>query len=407
MHRHTIIALVLGAGLATAACGGSRGSDDDTGTDTGTDADTAADADADSDGDTDTDTDSDADSDADTDTDSDADSDTDTDADADSDADSDSCPDTDTETVVIGEEWTTIPGGSFWMGTPDGNCPSDYPGGSECTSELGRDTNENLHYVLLTRGFAIGVFQVTQGQWIEAFGDNPSYFGPNGNGEECGLDCPVERVNWFEALEYANWLSMQEGFVPCYTLTDCYGTIGGSCAVFETSCSDGTYVCTVTLNGVSSPYECEGYRLPTESEWEYAARAGSLSAFYPSDGNDGSITYTDCVLDPNLDQIGWYCGNGSGTTHPVGVKEGNVWGLFDMIGNGWEWTWDWYLDSYPLGSVSSPAVDPVGGSSGFFRVMRGGSWNGYAYSCRSGHRSRYAPRNRYNGISFRLARTLP
>ncbi|HUU22793.1 MAG TPA: SUMF1/EgtB/PvdO family nonheme iron enzyme, partial [Phycisphaerae bacterium] len=192
------------------------------------------------------------------------DTDTDSDSDADSDADTDSDTDTNTGEVVIGEEWTTIPAGSFWMGSPDGACPSDYPGGSGCTAELGRWANETLHYVTLTNSFMIGRTEVTQGQWFAAFGNNPSWFGPSGDGADCGDDCPVEMVNWFEAAAYANWLSNQEGLAPCYLLTGCTGTLGGGCAAGDSWCDSGTYVCTVTLNGVSSPYECEGYRLPTE-----------------------------------------------------------------------------------------------------------------------------------------------
>jgi formylglycine-generating enzyme required for sulfatase activity len=377
--------------------------DSDTDTDTDTDSDTDTDADADSDSDTDGDTDTDTDTDADSDSDTDGDTDTDTDADADSDSDSDTDGDTDTDT-----DWVELPAGSFWMGSPDGSCPSDYPGGSGCTSELGRNTDEELHYVTLTKSLVMGRTEVTQGQWFAAFGNNPSWFGPSGDGADCGLDCPVERVDWYEALAYANWLSEQEGLTPCYVLSSCTGPLGGGCAAASTSCSSGTYVCTVALNGVTSPYDCEGYRLPTESEWEYAIRAGSLTAFYPSDGNDGSITNTN--QDPNMDQIGWYYYNsdtGSGRmTHPVGGKESNAWGLSDMSGNVWEWVWDWYLAAYPAGSTSSSVVDPVGGPEASGRVIRGGVLDLFANYCRSAQRDYYAPGFRGYDVGFRLAKSV-
>ncbi len=359
---------LLALAFVLAACSGGSSGDDDTGTDADADADTDADTDTDSDADTDTDT--------------------DTDADADSDTDL---------------EWVEIPAGSFWMGSPDGWCPSDYPGGSGCTSELGRSTNEELHYVTLTNGFAMGRTEVTQGQWQTAFGNNPSWFGPSGDGADCGLDCPVERVDWFEAAAYANWLSNQEGLAPCYLLTDCTGTLGEGCAASESYCTNGTYTCTVAFNGVSTPYDCEGYRLPTESEWEYAIRAGSLTAFHPSDGNDGSITSTGS--DPNMDQIGWYFYNsdtGLGwMTHPAGEKEENTWGFFDMSGNVWEWVWDWY------GEYPEAATDPVGVEWGLSRLTRGGDWLSEVPECRSAAREGSWPAWRFPYIGFRLARTLP
>jgi formylglycine-generating enzyme required for sulfatase activity len=369
-----------------AACGGGSSGDDNG----ATDADSDTDTDADTDADTDTDTDSD------TDTDTDADTDTDSDTDTDADTDSDTGTDTDSDA-----DWVEIPEGSFWMGSPDGDCPADYPGGSGCASELGRQTSEELHYVTLTHPFVMGRYEVTQAEWQAAFGNNPSWFGPSGNGADCGLDCPVERVNWFEAAAYANWLSPQEGLTPCYTLTGCTGTLGGGCAASSIYCTSGTYTCTVALNGVSSPYECEGYRLPTESEWEYAIRAGTTTAFY-----NGGITVTNCDVDPNLTLIGWYCGNASSTTHPVGEKNANAWGLSDMSGNVWEWVWDWYLAAYPAGSTSSPVVDPTGGDPGSFRVLRGGSWYVSAPYCRSAVRATSPPGDRHGNVGFRLARSV-
>ncbi len=137
------------------------------------------------------------------------------------------------------------------------------------------------------------------------------------------------------------------------------------------------------------------YRLPTEAEWEYAARAGSTTAF-----PNGGITMTDnsCDYDPNLDAIGWYCGNSDRETHPVAQKQANAWGLFDMSGNIREWIQDWYGD-YPIGSVT----DPTGPSTGSSRVLRGGSWNDHAWICRSAYRYWISPDNRIFSLGFRLA----
>jgi len=320
----------------------------------------------------------------------------------------------DTDTVVNGVEWTTIPAGSFWMGTPDGTCPDGYTG--SCTSELGRSSNETLHYVTLTQSFEIMRTEVTQGDFAALMGWNPSYLGPNGAGADCGDTCPVETVSWFDAVAYANELSHDVGYAPCYLLTDvtCNSVNNGTdyMACMNTT-SGGIDSAIVALNGVATPYACEGYRLPTESEWEYAIRAGSSTAFYPSDGNDGSITHTGMSpVDPNLDQIGWFGGNNgtSGTpeygTKPVGGKEANAWGLYDMSGNVWEWTWDWY-STYPAGTISSPTVDPTGAESASDHAVRGGFWHSYAYGCRSGVRYYNTPDDRHYGFGFRLSRSVP
>ena len=314
------------------------------------------------------------------------------------------------------------PAGSFWMGSPAGTCPTGYPG--SCTSELGRFSNETLHYVTLTKAFEMQAKEVTQGEWKAMFGDwNPSDF------PACGDTCPVEQVNWYEAAAYANAKSVAAGKTACYAFaaTTCQNgsPADGTDYAF---CMDATHgginSATVTLNGVATPYACTGYRLPTESEWEYGYRGGGVTAFYTSAGNDGAITQTGrSPLDLNLDQIGWYGGNststydgafncagwftGSTTCGPqvVGGKSANGLGLYDMAGNVWEWCGDWY-GSYPSGSVASPATDPTGGSTGSFRVLRGGCWYFVADSARGAFRYDSPPGNRSYGIGFRLARSL-
>ncbi len=229
----------------------------------------------------------------------------------------------------LGMTFAYIPPGSFMMGSP--------------LSETGRERNEFLHPVTLTKGFYLQTTEVTQGQWRMVMGSNPSHF------SDCGDDCPVERVS----------LAMVRVFID-------------------------------RLNGQQSQLR---YRLPTEAEWEYACRAGSITAL-----NNGDIRETGCGLDPNLDKMGWYCGNSEGTTHPAARKAPNAWGLFDMHGNVFEWTADWY-GNYPL----RPVTDPTGPVPGRGWVIRGGCWKSYARYCRSADRSRFQPdfRNRY--IGFRLA----
>ena len=139
-----------------------------------------------------------------------------------------------------------------------------------------------------------------------------------------------------------------------------------------------------------------GYRLPTEAEFEYACRAGSTTAFY-----NGGVTETLCGIDPVLDQIGWYCGNSGDKTHEVGQKLPNAWTLYDMSGNVWEWCWDWYGD-YP-GAVT----DPVGPASGAWRVYRGGGWRNDVPRCRSAVRSNALPAERGIALGLRPARSTP
>ncbi|MCP4601064.1 MAG: formylglycine-generating enzyme family protein [Proteobacteria bacterium] len=303
-----------------------------------------------------------------------------------------------------------IPAGCFWMGSPE--------------DERGHESDENLHYVQITRPFLMMSTEVAQQQFEELMGWNPSYFGPNYGGGNCGNDCPVESVSWYDTLAYANRLSELKELTSCYVFSnvECKEEAGTDTdtdtdtdymACMNTN-QKGIKNATVVLNGVSSVYNCDGYRLPTESEWEYAARAGSSSAFY-----NGDITYPSREpLDPNLDIIGWYGGNSTaaysnfdcGETNcgpqPVRGKEPNSWGLYDMSGNVYEWTWDWYQSTYPTGDYTTPLVDPEGpaSTSTHERVLRGGLWLGYATTCRSAKRlGFYTPSYSDSGCGFRLS----
>jgi formylglycine-generating enzyme required for sulfatase activity len=223
-----------------------------------------------------------------------------------------------------------IPPGTFMMGSP--------------LSERGRYDDESQHQVTLTKGFYIGVTEVTQGQWKRIMGNNPSHF------KKCGDACPVEQVSWNDCQEFILRLNTQE--------------------------------------------KTRRYRLFSEAEWEYACRATSQSAFA-----NGDITEKDCGYDPNLDKIGWYCGNSGEKTHPVTQKNPNAWGLHDMHGNVWEWCHDWHGE-YP----SIRVTDPKGPLSGLRRIYRGGGWNLSARRCRSAFRDSYSPNVRYKLLGFRLVR---
>ena len=251
----------------------------------------------------------------------------------------------------IGDSMARIPAGKFLMGSPD-----DEP--------RRHDDVSPRHWVTIGKAFLIGATEVTQGQWKAVMGSNPSYF------QSCGDECPVEQVSWLEAVDFCNRLSDREGLSRCYQGAD-------ENPIWDRSCT--------------------GYRLPSEAEWEYAARAGSATAFA-----GGGIREPQCGLDSNLDLMGWYCGNANNQTHPVARKQANGWGLYDMHGNVWEWVWDWRGD-YPSGSIS----DPTGPSSGSSRVYRGGGWLNYAKNCRSASRNDFAPGVHSNFLGFRLARTLP
>ena len=223
-----------------------------------------------------------------------------------------------TETVSgLNIEMVFVEGGTFQMGSNDGE--SD---------------EKPVHPVTLS-DFLIGKYEITQKQWRDVKGNDPSNF------KNCD-NCPVEKVSWDDVKDFIIKLNKKTGKI---------------------------------------------YRMPTEAEWEYAAKGGNKSNEYTYSGSN-TIGY-----------VAWYSDNSGSKTHPVGQKQPNEIGLFDMTGNVWEWCSDWYGEDY---YQSSPSSNPKGALSGSFRVYRGGVWSTGAQNCRTSYRSRNYPDSRYNYLGFRL-----
>ncbi|MDK2826972.1 MAG: hypothetical protein PWQ63_908 [Methanolobus sp.] len=232
-----------------------------------------------------------------------------------------------TFTNSIGMEFVKVPAGDFLMGAPEEEEYSDR-------------AERPVHEVTIGNDFYIGVYEVTQDQWVKVMGENPSYFTGDG-------DLPVEKVSWADANQFIGILNSMEG--------------------------------------------TETYRLPTEAEWEYAARAGTETAFCFGDDTSMLVDY------------GWYDANSEDKTWPVGMKDANPWGLYDVYGNVAEWTQDEYHSNYY--KAPTDGSEWTGGVSGT-RVFRGGSWHNADIDCRSAVRDSIGQGSRVEYIGFRVVKDI-
>ena len=251
----------------------------------------------------------------------------------------------------IGYKFVKIPAGTFMMGSTP--------------SEAGHYPDEFQHEVTISKSFLFGVTEVSQAQWEKVMGFNPSHF------SGCP-DCPVEMVSWPDVIRFCNRLSEIEGLKQCY--------VGQG-------------------NTFSWDYSCDGYRLPTEAEWEFAVRGKTTTVYSLGD----CITTDQANFNGQSPLSGCPAGESRGKTMPVYSFKPNPSGLYNVHGNVWEWVWDWWDKDYPRNSVT----DPRGPASSNKRVNRGGSYLHGGKLARTALRDFNVDLDKIPQLGFRLARTLP
>ena len=262
----------------------------------------------------------------------------------------------------------SIPAGSFLMGSPD--------------DELGRDPDDGPQRTVNISAFEMSETEVTQRQWEDVMGWNDSEFS--------GGDHPVEKVTWLDCVSFCNKLSEADGYAKCFAMTNMR--------------YDGDHI---IFADVICDFEANGYRLPTEAEWEYACRAGTSTRFYWGDSGEELIVKQYCWYRMNASKFFWTNPHADEEgTQPVAQKTSNAFGLFDMSGNAWEWCWDWHSSIY-YGTRPDPDSDPTGPISGVARVVRGGGWYySLAQDCRSASRGPDQPHFVNSALGFRLVRSV-
>ncbi len=271
-----------------------------------------------------------------------------------------------------------VPSGTFIQGSP--------------TYEPCRNDDETQFIHTLTKDLAVMETEVTRQMWADLKAVQPTLpVDPTNTAFGPGMTNPVQQLTWYEALLFANLLSVQRGLTPCYYVD----------AAFSVPLD--------TSNYIAGPFCCDwdadGYRLPSEGEWEYFCRAGTTTPFWVAESNYTAYICGSTSMPgmyPQLETAAWFWGNSLSISEsrPVGTKAANPWGLRDVHGNVWEWSWDWW-QTYPTGT----ATDYRGPETGSDRVDRGGSWHNGAVSCRSARRYRNSPGDLIINLGFRLVRS--
>ena len=266
-----------------------------------------------------------------------------------------------------GDLWTSESGIAF----------SCIPAG---TFTMGPDVwNNGATFSVTLSAFKMSRYTVTQELYQAVMGTNPSSFSSNPEGTEVQGERPVETVNWYHAIAFCNKLSIRDGLTPVYSVT---GINWETLTYAAIPTSNNT-----TWDAATATWTNNGYRLPTDAQWEYACRAGTSTDWHFSN------------TESQLENYAWFSDNSDSKTHQVGKKLPNQWNLYDMHGNVWEWCWDWY-DDYPI----EPETDYTGVAAGAFRVIRGGCWVSSAGNTRSVIRYNIIPAYRNYDVGFRLVR---
>ena len=262
---------------------------------------------------------------------------------------------------TIADNFAYVPSGTFLMGDTHG----------------GGNANESPVHNVNLNSFLISKYEVTQSEWQAIMGSNPA------NSFGIGPDYPVYHISWYSMIKYCNLRSIAENLTPCYTING--STDPATWGSVPTTNN-------TTWNAVICNWNASGYRLPTEAEWEYAARGATNIPDYLYSGSDG------------IGSVAWYSENSGNTSHPVGTKSPNGISTLDMSGNVYELCWDWYSATYYSSSATN---NPTGPDSGSHRVVRGGSWFNSASNCRVSYRTYGSPYANDYYAGFRICKIYP